>query len=153
MKMTWKVKRFAELTTAELYQIYYLRTATFVVGQDRVYQEVDTRDPQAIHIFDQDDDGDVVAYARVYPIDDGAKVSFDRVVTSSKIRGRGVGRQLLSRVMETIRDNFPGKPIEIEFQKQVEGFYQKFGFTSKGGTFTFESTPHVVMVHEGLRPM
>lgn len=55
--------------------------------------------------------------------------------------------------METIRDNFPGKPIEIEFQKQVEGFYQKFGFTSKGGTFTFESTPHVVMVHEGLRPM
>ena len=32
MKMTWKVKRFAELTTAELCQIYYLRTATFVVG-------------------------------------------------------------------------------------------------------------------------
>lgn len=149
--MVWKVKRFADLTTTELYQIYYLRTATFVVGQNRVYQEVDTRDPQAIHIFDQDDDGDVVAYARVYLIDDGAKVSFGRVVTSSKARGQGVGHQLLSRVMETIRDNFPGKPIEIESQKQVEGFYRKFGFTSKGDTFIFESTPHVVMVHEGLK--
>ncbi|MDD6432843.1 MAG: GNAT family N-acetyltransferase [Lactobacillaceae bacterium] len=149
--MTWKAKRFAELTTTELYKIYYLRTATFVVGQDRVYQEVDDRDPQAIHVFDQDSAGDVVAYARVYPIDDGAKVSFGRVVTSSKVRGQGIGRQLLEEVMKTIRDNFPGKPIEIESQKQVEGFYQKFGFTSKGGTFIFESTPHVVMVHEGLK--
>jgi ElaA protein len=149
--MTWKVKSFADLTTRELYQIYYLRTATFVVGQDRVYQEVDDKDLQAIHVFDQDADGDVVAYARVYPIDNGAKVSFGRVVTSSKIRGQGVGRQLLSKVMETIKDNFPDKSIEIESQKQVEGFYRKFGFTSKGDTFIFESTPHVVMVHEGLK--
>lgn len=149
--MTWKIKKFADLTTSELYKIYYLRTATFVVGQERVYQEVDDRDPKAIHVFDQDNDGDVVAYARVYPIDNGTKVSFGRVVTSDKVRGQGVGRRLLNEVMKTIRDNFPGKLIEIESQKQVEGFYQKFGFTSRGDTFIFESTPHIVMVHDGLR--
>ena len=149
--MTWKAKKFADLTTTELYKIYYLRTATFVVGQNRVYQEVDDKDLRAIHVFNQDADGDMVAYARVYPIDNGTKVSFGRVVTSSKVRGQGVGRQLLEEVMRTIKDTFPGKPIEIESQKQVEGFYQKFGFTSKGDTFIFESTPHVVMVHEGLK--
>lgn len=47
----WQIKRFNELTVNELYRILYLRTATFVVDQKRIYQEVDNRDQQAIHIF------------------------------------------------------------------------------------------------------
>lgn len=86
--MTWQAKKFNELTTTELFKIYYLRTQTFVVGQNRVYQEVDEKDPQAIHVF-AEKAGQVLAYARVYLIDDGQKVSFGRVVTSKAVRGQG----------------------------------------------------------------
>lgn len=147
--MTWQAKKFNELTTTELFKIYYLHTQTFVVGQNRVYQEVDEKDPQAIHVF-AEKAGQVLAYARVYLIDDGQKVSFGRVVTSKAVRGQGVGSQLMKHVMAAIQTYFPGKPIEIESQKYVEGFYKKFGFQSQGKTFIFESTPHVLMTHPGL---
>lgn len=147
--MTWQVKKFNELTTTELFKIYYLRNRTFVVEQKRICQEVDDTDPQAIHIFDEKD-GQILAYARVYLIDAGQKVSFGRVVTSKTVRGKGVGKQLMEHVMTAIQKYFPGKPIEIESQKYVEGFYKKFGFQSQGKTFIFESTPHVVMTHPSL---
>ncbi|WP_318767268.1 GNAT family N-acetyltransferase [Lactiplantibacillus carotarum] len=61
----WSVKTFSELTTTELYAIYKLRVKTFVVEQQRVYQEVDDIDPTAVHIF-LSAGSDIVAYARVF---------------------------------------------------------------------------------------
>lgn len=148
--MSWKIKHFNELTTDELYKIYFLRTSTFVVGQKRIYQEVDEKDPQSIHIFNIDKDNEIIAYARVYLIDNGSKVSFGRVVTSLKVRGQGMGRELIDKIIEAIQTYFPNKLIEIEAQKQVEGYYQKFGFSSQGKPFIFESTPHIVMTHPAL---
>ncbi|WP_308555875.1 GNAT family N-acetyltransferase [uncultured Lactobacillus sp.] len=148
--MTWKTKKFDELTTTELYKILYLRTATFVVEQNRIYQEVDDKDPKAIHVFDMDENNNVLAYARIYLIEDGAKVSFGRVVTSKQARGKGLGRQLIKQIMAAINQYFPNKTIEIEAQKQVEGYYQKFGFVSHGKPFIFESTPHVIMTHAAV---
>lgn len=148
--MTWKSKRFKDLTTDELYHILYLRTATFVVEQKRVYQEVDEKDPQAIHVFDINDQHQILAYARLYLIDQKTKVSFGRVVTRKKVRGKGLGKQLMEQIMAAIKEYFPQKPIEIEAQQQVAGYYQKFGFQSQGKPFIFESTPHIVMTHLAL---
>lgn len=47
----WSIKTFSELTTTELYAIYELRVKTFVVEQQRIYQEVDAIDLQAHHVF------------------------------------------------------------------------------------------------------
>jgi len=58
----WFVKTFNELTTIELYAIYNIRVKTFVVEQQRVYQEVDDIDQKAIHIFKKVYDK-IVAYA------------------------------------------------------------------------------------------
>lgn len=148
--MTWKTKKFDDLTTTELFKILYLRTATFVVEQKRIYQEVDDKDPRSIHVFDIDENNNILAYARIYLIDNDTKVSFGRVVTSKQARGKGIGRQLMNQIMAAIKEYFPNKPIEIEAQKQVEGYYKKFGFDSQGKPFIFESTPHVVMIHEAL---
>lgn len=148
--MKWQIKRFDELTTTELYQILRLRTAVFVVNQQRIYQEVDNRDLKAIHVFALAGNNEIVAYARVFLTDNGQKVTFGRVVTSEQVRGQGVGGQLLTKIMQTIRHSFPGKPIEIESQAQVQGFYERAGFVAQGEPFIYESTPHVKMMHQPL---
>lgn len=145
----WQVKKFNELTVSELYQIMVLRAKVFVVDQKRIYQDPDNRDQQAIHIFKHDQDGQIVAYARVFLIE-AQTVTFGRVVTSNKVRGQGVGGQLLDKIMEVIQKNYPGKLVEIEAQEQVQGFYERAGFVSDGEPFIYKSTPHIKMVHQPL---
>ncbi|MCH3904349.1 MAG: GNAT family N-acetyltransferase [Lactobacillus sp.] len=146
----WQCKQFSQLTTNELYQILYLRTATFVVAQHRIYQEVDNIDQTAWHLFKTDESGTVIAYARIFTINHGQEVSFGRVVTSPAVRGQGVGGQLLTKIMAFIKQHFPGKKIVIEAQVQVTGFYRRENFTTFGKPFIYKSTPHIKMVHAPL---
>lgn len=143
----WKLKTFAELTNDEIYAIMHLRNSIFVVEQNRLYQEIDPHDKEALHLFKIDADGDIVAYSRIFTIDDGQKVTFGRVATSKKVRGQGVGRDLLDQIMHTIGEYFPNLPIEIEAQEQVQGYYEKADFKREGDVFTFNFTPHVKMIH------
>ncbi|WP_119325648.1 GNAT family N-acetyltransferase [Companilactobacillus musae] len=138
----WQVKRFSELSTKELFDIFYLRTKIFVVDQKRIYQEVDEHDPEAIHIFDIID-GKVAAYARIFPQNNN--VTFGRVVTDPQYRGLGLGNELMKYILSTIQKNYPNQLIEIEAQVQVEGFYKKFGFQTHGEPFLFNHTPHLKM--------
>lgn len=147
--MMWKIKSFQDLSSLELYKIMYLRTATFVVEQRRIYQEVDQNDLKAVHIFKEDETGEVVAYARVF-LQDNDTVTFGRVVTSKKVRGQGVGKELLDQIMKAIGKYFANKEIEIEAQAQVKGYYEQVGFQSVGDEFIFESTPHIKMVHPAI---
>ena len=143
----WKIKKFSELTTKELFEILYLRTKIFVVDQDRVYQEVDEHDPESIHVFDMID-GKIAAYARVF--NQNGNVTFGRVVTDLKYRGQGLGNELMKQVMHVIKTDFSEKEIEIEAQVQVQGFYRKFAFESQGKPFLFNHTPHIKMIHEAI---
>lgn len=140
-------KTFSQLTTTELFQIYRLRAAVFIVAQSRVVQDPDDVDLIARHIFIKDGDA-IVAYARVYPADGG--VSFGRVVTAASHRGQGLGRELMDGVMDCIRKYFPGNPIHIHAQEQVERFYHQWGFQSEGTPFILAQTPHVKMTHPAI---
>lgn len=144
----WQRRSFDDLSTKKLFEIYQLRAAVFSVEQQRIYNDVDDNDLVAIHLFDELD-GQLAAYARVF-LKDETTVTFGRVVTAPAFRGQGLGTELLKKIMITIKDYFPGKEIEIEAQAQVEGYYQKFGFTSEGETYIHASTPHIKMVHEAL---
>ena len=53
------VKHFDELTTRELYEILKTRSEIFVVEQDCVYQDLDDKDQDAIHVFCWNDEGRV----------------------------------------------------------------------------------------------
>ena len=44
-------KTFSELDTEELYQILRLRSEVFVVEQNCVYQDIDNKDQNAIHLY------------------------------------------------------------------------------------------------------
>ena len=144
----WETKRFNELTVTDLYQILALRAQIFVVDQQRIYQDPDGQDQEAIHIFNRDEDGHIVAYARIFLKDD--LVSFGRVATSAIGRGQGFGGQLLDKIMQTIQQEFPDRKIEIEAQVQVEDFYKRVGFVSEGEPFIYKTTPHIKMVHEAM---
>ncbi len=56
--MTLFVRRFNELSLTELFEIYRLRVAVFVVEQKCPYQEIDDFDKAAIHVFFRDDKKD-----------------------------------------------------------------------------------------------
>ena len=51
MEIKFKIKRFNELSTSELYSLLQLRSEVFVVEQNCVYQDVDGKDDNAIHVL------------------------------------------------------------------------------------------------------
>lgn len=51
------VKAFKELSIEELFEIYYWRTAIFVVEQNCPYQDIDEYDKKAYHVYLKDEQG------------------------------------------------------------------------------------------------
>lgn len=83
------VKHFSELSRDELFALYRLRVATFVVEQKCPYQEVDEADKSAYHLWLADADG-IVAYARVLPAGvAGDDVAIGRVLAVKRRCGLG----------------------------------------------------------------
>ena len=145
--MEWFHKKFNELTTTELFQIYQFRSQVFTVGQNRIYQDPDQFDLTATHVY-AIDHGEMVAYARVFIEAD--YVTFGRVATAQSHRGQGLGQQLMDLVMEVIRQDYQNIPVVIHAQDYVEVFYQKFGFTTEGGPMEIAGTPHLKMTHPAM---
>ncbi|VDG21093.1 GNAT family N-acetyltransferase [Lactobacillus sp.] [Lactiplantibacillus mudanjiangensis] len=141
----WQSKTFTELTTSELYAIYNLRVKTFVVEQQRIYQEVDEIDITAIHIFKMHN-GKIIAYARVFQEDD--HLSFGRVVVDASQRGQHLGAALMTQILAVAKDRFPVEPIQIEAQIQVQAFYERYNFQVVGQPFIFNQTPHLKMIRD-----
>ncbi|WP_203642212.1 GNAT family N-acetyltransferase [Levilactobacillus andaensis] len=140
--LEWRVKSMDELTPNEFYDIAFERIRTFVIAQERIYQEIDETDKVARHILGYQD-GRLVAYARVFTERD--HVTFGRVLTIPERRGQGLGRQLVMQIEAEIHANFAGMPISIEAQIDKQQFYEKFGYEAAGDVFLFHSTPHIQM--------
>ena len=138
------VKRFDELTAEELFQIYKVRVAIFVVEQRCPYQEVDEADRAAVHVYLRDENG-IQAYLRVLPA--GAvfrDVSLGRVLTVK--RGCGLGRRILSAGLQVARQRFGAERITIAAQAYAREFYEKAGFAVSSDEFVEDGIPHVKMV-------
>ncbi|WP_341779901.1 GNAT family N-acetyltransferase [Levilactobacillus sp. HBUAS70063] len=142
MTVKWSTKAFTDLSATDLYNVAYERIRTFVIAQQRIYQEIDETDLVAHHIMGVQD-GRLVAYARIFK--EHEHVTFGRVLTIPEVRGQGLGRQLMSQIEAEIQRNYPGCPIQIEAQIDKQGFYQKFGYRESGPVFNFQGTPHIRM--------
>lgn len=140
----WQIKKINEWSSLDLYHLLKLRIDTFFVEQTRIYHELDDNDLIAYHLYYQDKtNSDVLAYARVFEVDD--HVTFGRVVITKKLRGTGMGKQLIERILSLCQEKWPNKEIIIEAQIQVTGFYKKFGFKQSSKPFIFNNTTHVEM--------
>lgn len=137
------VKHFSELSVDELFAIYKLRVAVFVVEQKCPYQEIDEADRSAYHIWLQDEDG-IAAYARALPPGvTFAEASIGRVIAVK--RRCGMGSRIVAAAVETAREKFSAGKITIEAQVYARSLYEKAGFRQISDEFMEDGIPHIQM--------
>ncbi len=137
------IKRFDELSTAELYEILKLRNAVFIVEQNCAYQDIDGLDETAYHMWLEDENG-IAAYVRLLP----PGVRFDDSVIGRVIavrRRSGVGSQIVRTAQSAVREVFGTDSVTIEAQVYAREFYEKLGFVQQSGEFDEDGIPHILM--------
>jgi ElaA protein len=149
MQLTWHQTRFAELSTTQLYEILRLRAEVFVVEQDCVYQDLDDKDQEAVHLLGVTDDGRLAAYTRI--VDKGVSypdyASIGRVITASFARGKGLGRPLMKASIAALFTHFGKQPIKIGAQAHLQEYYGSLSFVGVGEVYDEDGIPHRSMVY------
>src|SRR5512147_2637800 len=139
METSWLVRRFDELTAAQLYAIVQLRERVFVVEQNCVYLDADGADPDCRHLWGERD-GRIVAYLRVVPAGlKFAEVSIGRVIVAPEARGTSLGRDLMNRGIAEAGS----VPIRIGAQAHLEKFYIELGFQRASDVYDEDGIPHI----------
>ncbi len=141
-------KTFYELETEDLYQILRLRSEVFVVEQDCVYQDIDNKDQNAIHLYYKENN-EILAYTRIFK----AGYYYEnpcigRVVVSKKNRGNDLGKKIMIDSMEYIKQNIKGEKIELSAQKYLDKFYKDLGFYKIGEDYLEDGIPHQRMIFD-----
>jgi len=143
-----KVKFFKDLTTQELYDILQLRSEVFVVEQDCVYQDIDSKDQKALHVIGYKNNR-VVAYTRIFkPGDYFDLASIGRVVVSQKERDNKYGYDIMKASIKAIKDIFNESTIKISAQCYLKQFYSNLEFKQVGVEYLEDGIPHIAMVKE-----
>lgn len=146
--ITFQCLPFDSLTLRQLYDILALRIDVFIVEQNCPFHDADRKDFVAWHCVGYDDEGDLVAYTRLFDVDLSFEghTSIGRVATSSKVRGQGVGQKLLTYSIEQCEKLYGPQPIKIGAQMYLLKFYESFGFQSTGEEYLEDGIPHVIMI-------
>ncbi|PHI21056.1 GNAT family N-acetyltransferase [Lewinellaceae bacterium SD302] len=143
----WTTKSFQQLTVAELYELLALRAEVFVVEQDCVYQDLDGKDQESLHLLGYEN-GQLIAYARI--LDKGLSypdyASIGRVVTSPAARGRAIGYELMREADHSLVANYGAQSVKISAQAHLQGFYGKLGYVGVGEEYLEDGIPHRAMV-------
>lgn len=145
MSIQWKIKSFDNLTVNELYDLLQLRSAIFVVEQNCVYQDIDSKDKLALHLLGEFD-GKIVAYARLFK----AGISFDfasigRVVVDANYRNKKWGNDLMREAIAGIEKHFGESQITIGAQLYLQRFYESHGFVKTSEMYLEDDIPHIEM--------
>lgn len=136
-------KHFTQLTRDELFQIYKLRVAVFIVEQQCAYPEIDDADQAAYHLWLQDGDG-IAAYLRVLP----PGTTFDTASIGRVIavkRRQGLGSRIVAAGIRAAQEQFGAQTITIEAQTYARELYQRAGFVQTSEEFLEDGIPHIRM--------
>lgn len=136
-------KHFTQLTRDELFQIYKLRVAVFIVEQQCAYPEIDDADQAAYHLWLQDGDG-IAAYLRVLP----PGTTFDTASIGRVIavkRRQGLGSRIVAAGIRAAQERFGAQTITIEAQTYARELYQRAGFVQTSEEFLEDGIPHIRM--------
>lgn len=146
MKLEFKLKRFNELSVAELYSLLQLRSEVFVVEQNCVYQDIDGKDEKALHLLGEMD-GKIVAYSRLFKATDYfTNASIGRVIVAEQFRSQKWGHDLMQNAISAIENEFGKQPITISAQLYLKEFYQNLGFQQVSETYLEDGIPHIEML-------
>ena len=143
-------KNFEALTTQQLYDILQLRSEVFVVEQNCVYQDVDGKDQNALHILGYKNEK-LVAYTRIFkPGDYFTEASIGRVVVLEKERQHRFGYAIMKASIEAIKTHFNTETIRISAQIYLKRFYNNLEFKDVGEEYLEDGIPHINMVKSPL---
>lgn len=139
--MTFIAKKFAELTTTELYEILKSRMEIFMLEQEIHCLDMDNVDYESLHCFLWDGQR-VTAYLRAYEVGEGT-VKMGRVL--SLRHGEGLGKLLMAKSIPAAKESFSCSKIWVDAQSHAAGFYEKLGFSVATEEFLEEGIPHLGM--------
>ncbi|TDQ57931.1 ElaA protein [Mesocricetibacter intestinalis] len=139
----WQTKTFENLTALELWKIYRIRTAVFVVEQQCAYQEVDEYDKSAVHLW-REEQGEIQAYCRIIPSASAVKIG--RVLVAQGVRGTGLARDLMIKALSSVQAEFPDQPVIVQAQAYLQDFYSSFGFNAVSDIYLEDGIAHLDMV-------
>jgi ElaA protein len=145
------VKKYEDLNLDELHDLFALRSEIFVVEQNCVYQDIDGKDKNAVHIIGKNEN-EIVAYARIFVRGESYSdfTSIGRVLVKKKSRGKSLGHQLMGFCIKFIETNNPKSSIKISAQTYLEKFYYMHGFRKQGESYLEDGIPHIEMLKEVL---
>ncbi|BDZ30677.1 GNAT family N-acetyltransferase [Lactiplantibacillus sp. WILCCON 0030] len=144
--MKFESYQFDDLTPRQIYEIYHLRVAIFVVEQSCAYQEVDETDLSARHLLGTDANGQLVAYARLMQ-EPQQQARFGRIIVRKTARGAGNGQALIRAAIHQIRCLWPATTqINIQAQHYLDRFYRSFGFVPVSAVYLEDGIPHQDMI-------
>jgi ElaA protein len=150
IQLTWNWYRFDALNVYELYAILALRQKVFVVEQQCPYLDCDGVDSKAHHLVGWQTTPTCrrpMAYLRVIvPEQEGAPVRIGRLLTHPKIRGQGVGRELIRIALNWIEATMPKQAIAISAQHYLRHFYLTCGFVPVSEVYMEDGIPHLAMI-------
>lgn len=149
MKVDWFWQQFSDISGEEMHEMLSLRQQVFIVEQECIYLDADELDKQSWHLLGRQNDGRLVAYARLnFPNTRYTEPSFGRVLTAKEIRGIGAGRRIVEACIQKSLQEYPSLNIRISAQTYLTKFYAEFGFTSVGDPYDDEGIEHVDMILE-----
>lgn len=139
-------KNFEELTTQELYNVLQLRSEVFVVEQDCVYQDIDGKDQEALHVLGYDN-SILVAYTRIFkPGYYFEESSIGRVVVQQKARKFKYGYAIMKASIDAIKTHYDVTTIKISAQVYLKKFYNNLEFIEVGEEYLEDGIPHINML-------
>jgi ElaA protein len=131
---------FVDLDAHTAYSLWQLRQQVFVIEQDCPYPDLDGRDaePDARH-FVLVEESAVIGALRL--LDDGEWLRIGRVVVAESARGRGLADRLMRAALAEVGD----RPVRLDAQTGLAGWYASFGFEATGPEFVEDGIPHLPM--------
>jgi ElaA protein len=144
--MQIEIKAFEELSLQELYQLLQLRSQVFVVEQDCVYQDIDGKDADALHVLGTLE-GKIVSYTRLFP--PGyyfEQAAIGRVVVEESQRKNQFGHSILKASMDAIKQHYNTETIKLSAQTYLTRFYESHGFEQIGEGYLEDGIPHIAML-------
>ena len=131
--------------TTDLDTVLAIRRVVFIEEQGiSVDDEVDGKDPTAIHLLAAED-GQSLGTARLLLSEGVGKIG--RVAVLKEARGRGLGRDLVLFAVEELRRR-GARQATLGAQTHALGFYEALGFSAVGPEFLDAGMPHREMVRD-----
>lgn len=126
--------------------MFLLRSEVFVVEQNCVYQDIDGKDPMAMHVIGIYC-GEIVAYCRIFKSGDYFDTaSIGRVVVRKVFRDRKWGFDMMQEAIAGVATYFGETNITISAQLYLKKFYESLGFIAIGETYLEDDIIHIRML-------